>query len=107
MMQAETGIPLTAGTRDQVKVLEDLAAFGAVTNCELYPCEKGTRKFSVGDRLELFGLEEYPELDGEIVYVTAYRESKGDSNGYYIRSVSGNVERWLNFVWEKRLRVPE
>ncbi len=107
MMQAETGIPLTAGTRDQVKLLEALEPFGVVANCELYPCEKGTRKFSVGDRLELFGLEEYPELDGEIVHVTAYRESKGDMNGYYIQSESGNVERWLNFVWEKRLRVPE
>lgn len=103
MMQAETGIPLTAGTPEQVALMESL---GAVTNCELYPCEKGTRKFSVGDRLELFGLETYPDLDGEIVHVTAYRESDGDMNGYYIRSESGKVERWLNFVWEKRLRVP-
>ena len=79
-----------------------LEATGTLVNKELYPCEKGTRRYSIGDRLELFGLVEYPELDGQIVTVTNYRDS--EQNGYYIKSDSGEVEQWLNFVWEKRLR---
>ena len=92
---------VSAGTRAEVEQLE---ASGTLTNLELFPCDRGSRKFVIGDRCELFGLEEYPELDGEIVTITNYRESDGDKNGYYIQSESGRVERWLNFVWEKRLR---
>jgi hypothetical protein len=104
MMIEVSGIRVCASTRDEVEALE---ATGVLVNAELFPCDRGSRKFSVGDRLELFGLQEYPELDGEIVSVTGYRESSGELNGYYIKSESGRVERWLNFVWEKRLRAPE
>lgn len=92
---------VTAGTREEVTRLQET---GTLINRELYPCERGTRKYSIGDRLELFGLVEYPELDGQVVTITNYRTSDGDLNGYYIKSDSGEVEQWLNFVWEKRLR---
>jgi len=92
---------VTLGTREAI---EDAEAKGKLVNQELYPCDRGTRKFSIGDTLELFGLEEYPELDGQRVTITNYRESPDDLNGYYIKSETGEVEKWLNFVWEKRLR---
>lgn len=95
---------VTATTREQVQFLE---AFGTLTNTELNKCERGNRIFAIGDRCELHGLEEYPELNGEVVVITAYRESANGLNGYYIRSESGAVERWLNYVWEKRLRLCE
>lgn len=96
---------ITMGTRAEVEAAEMAAAMlgGQLLNCESQPTEKGDRKYSIGDRVQLHGLVEYPELNGEAVTVTNYRESKGDLNGYYIESDSGRVEPWLNFVWEKRL----
>lgn len=92
---------VTAGTRAEVQSLE---ATGTLINEERHPCERGNRKFKIGDKLELHGLVEYPELNGQLVTVTNYRESDGDLNGYYIKSDTGEVEQWLNFVWEKRLK---
>lgn len=94
-------LKITVGTREQLDALKRQGI--ELDNEELYPCEKGNRKFSIGDVLELHGLEEYPELNGETVEITNYRDSD-DLHGYYIKSQSGNVEEFLNFVWEKRLR---
>ena len=95
-------VDITMGTHEQVEAVEKSGV--KFVSAELHKCDRGDRKFEIGQALELFGLEEYPELDGEIVEVTAYRETHGDLNGYYIKSCSGNVERWLNWVYEKRLR---
>ncbi len=92
---------LTVCTKKEVEYLE---AAGTLINVESRRCDRGSREFVVGDRLELIGLEEYPHLNGQFVEVTAYRESDGDKNSYYIKSESGEVERWLNFVLEKRLK---
>jgi hypothetical protein len=95
---------LTIRNKASIKALKDLDI--NFVSVESFPCDRGNRKYKIGDRLELFGMEEYAELNGEIVVVTAYRTSVGDLNGYYIRSESGEVEKYLNFVWEKRLRIP-
>lgn len=99
------GMTVSVGTREQNLALA--AAGIVVQNAQLYECEGDeTRKFAVGDRCELYGMVDYPELDGEIVFVTACREDGGSGgNPYYIRSESGKVEPWLNYVWEKRLRL--
>ncbi len=99
------GMAVSVGTREQNLALA--AAGIVIENAQLYECEGDeTREFTVGDRCELHGLVEYPELDGEIVFVTACREDDGSGeNPYYIRSESGKVEPWLNYVWEKRLRL--
>ena len=99
------GMTVSIGTREQNLALA--AAGIVVENAQLYECESDeTRKFAVGDRCELHGLVDYPELDGEIVFVTACRENGGSGgNPYYIRFESGKVEQWLNYVWEKRLRL--
>lgn len=99
------GMTVSVGTREQNLALA--AAGIVVQNAQLYECEGDeTRKFAVGDRCELHGMVDYPELNGEIVFVTACREDGGSGgNPYYIRSESGKVEPWLNYVWEKRLRL--
>jgi hypothetical protein len=76
-------------------------------NAELYPCDRGSRKFKIGDRCRLVGLQDNPELDGEVVTITNYRESEGDLNAYYVRSESGNVEEVLNYVFERRLALAQ
>jgi hypothetical protein len=98
---------VSVSSREQILALERAGV--VIQNTQLYECEGDeTRKFAIGDRCELHGLEDYPELDGEIVFVTAFRDGGNAPdrlNPYYIRSESGNVERWLNYVWEKRLRL--
>jgi hypothetical protein len=98
----------TIENREQIKFMEMVKAIGqGYKNSELYPCDRGSRKFEIGDRCELVGLETYPELNGEIVTITNYRKDHEGMNPYYICSESGNVEKYLNFVYEKRLRKVE
>lgn len=72
----------------------------------LYEGKRNNHQFEIGEELILHGLEEYPEFNGEVVTVVAYRDKQifDDHLSYYISSKSGNVEPYLNFVWEMRLR---
>jgi hypothetical protein len=74
-------------------------------NAELYPCDRGSRKFKIGDRCRLVGLQDNPELNGEVVTITNYRESEDNLNAYYVQADSGNVEEVLNYVSERRLAL--
>lgn len=101
----------SAGTRKAVEALNALEAEvektgeGVLVNAELFVGERSGHKFVIGDRCELVGLQEYPELNGKIVVITNYRRGTPAKLGYYIRSESGEVEKWLNFVWEYRLQL--
>jgi len=50
---------LSAGTRKEVEALE---AAGTMVNTELFKCDRGTRKFAIGDRCELHVLATWPQF---------------------------------------------
>jgi hypothetical protein len=56
---------VTLGNRLAVDNLTDLIGTENLINTQLYPCERGSRKYEVRQRLALHGLEEYPEFNGE------------------------------------------
>lgn len=84
----------SAGTREQCEALNALEAEvektgeGVIVNAELFVGERSGHKFVIGDRCELVGLQEYPELNGKIVVITNYRRGTPAKLGYYIRSES-------------------
>lgn len=97
----------TIGTREEVDHIEALAdklGQKLVNHQSHKTDDKGSRLFSVGDTLELYGMEEYTEFNGVHVTVAGFRESSSDDNAYYISSEDPRIERYLNFVWERRLR---
>ena len=70
-------------------------------------CFKGTadgHKFKKGEEVELFGLADYPQFNGEVVTITSFRENGKHGKAYYFRSDNEELLTQLNWTYEYRLR---
>ena len=75
-------------------------------NKELYKGKQNGHKFNVGQKLKLVGLQNYPEFNGEIVEITAFRQNGQYGKAYYFKANNSWVETQLNWVYEYRLEEP-
>ena len=71
---------------------------------EIYRSKANGHKFKIGDFLELYGLEDYPQFDGEMVVITAIREDGIHGKAYYFQSNNEDLMDQLNWTYEYRLR---
>lgn len=74
------------------------------TNDEVFKGEENNHKFIVGQILELFGLEDYPQFNGEKVTISSFREDGPHGKAYYLTSNNPNLDGQLNWTYEYRLR---
>jgi hypothetical protein len=68
---------------------------------ELFKTDKNNHKLDVGETRTLVGLVDFPEYNGEQVEITAFRSDGEYGRTYYIK---GNINRYLNWVYEYRLQ---
>lgn len=61
-------------------------------------------KFAKGDILELYGLEDYPQFNGEIVEISSIREDGSHGKAYYFITKNEALSMQLNWTYEYRLR---
>jgi len=91
---------------DNAKIVSDIEALGgSVTNVELFKGKKNGHKFSVGQRLRLVGLEDYPEFNGEEIEITSIREDGFYGKAYYFKSDNPAIATQLNWAYEYRLEA--
>lgn len=73
-------------------------------NAEIFKeCTDG-HKFIPGQELVLFGLEDYPEFNGEKIIITSIRKDGNRGKTYYFQSENLEIAKQLNWVYEYRLR---
>jgi len=91
---------------DNAKIVSDIEALGgSVANIELFKGKKNGHKFSVGQRLRLIGLEDYPEFNGEEIEITSIREDGFYGKAYYFKSDNPAIATQLNWTYEYRLEA--
>lgn len=73
-------------------------------NKECFKGKENGHKFKSGDNLELFGLTDYPQFNGEIVEITAIREDGSHGKAYYFKTDNPELAAQLNWTYEYRLR---
>lgn len=88
-----------------VEEVERLSGYKFISS-EVFKGVANGHRFEVGDVLELYGLEDYPEFDGEIVEVTSIRIDGEHGKAYYFKTTNNNLATQLNWVYECRLRIP-
>jgi hypothetical protein len=88
------------------KVISELETIlgGKFVNDELFKDEPDGHKFKPGDQCELFGLEDYPEFNGEIIEITAIRTDGQYGKAYYFKTDNQDLFDQLNWTYEYRLR---
>ncbi len=75
-----------------------------LVNEELFIGKADGHKFKSGDVLELYGLEQYPQFNGEIVEITSIREDGPHGKAYYFKTDNDALFDELNWVYEYRLK---
>jgi len=99
---------LTTYNRQQNELVDETAAASSatVTPAQLRKVDIAyNHKFKIGDSVRLVGMQSYPEFNGEIVIIVAFRESDPDI-GYYIESQNADLSHQMNFIYEKRMELP-
>jgi hypothetical protein len=74
-------------------------------NDEVFKGKNNGHKFSVGQKCRLFGLEDYPEFNGEIIEITSIREDGAHGKAYYFKAINPLVAKQLNWTYEYRLEL--
>ncbi len=72
---------------------------------ELFKGNDNNHKFKEGDILELHGLEDYPQFNGELVEISSIREDGHYGKAYYFKTSNAELAENLNWIYEHRLRV--
>lgn len=70
---------------------------------ELYPDTEHGHVFKPGDKCFLHGMQEHPELNGEIVTISTYRQDDVHGRAYYITSDNHKVFQLYNWLYEIRM----
>jgi len=86
-----------------IGAIENLSG-GTFINEECFKGKADGHKFKEGKAVELFGLENYPQFNGEIVVITSIRENGIYGKAYYFRSDNEELLTQLNWTYEYRLR---
>ncbi len=71
---------------------------------EFYQIEANKHKYKPGDILELHGMEQYPQFNGETVQITTYRKDGMDGKAYYFKTKNKELSDNLNWIYEHRFR---
>lgn len=77
---------------------------GYFQNEELFQTKVDGHLFEEGQRVVLFGMEDNPEFNGEIIEITTFRESSERGRAYYFKSDNKELMNTLNWIYECRLR---
>jgi hypothetical protein len=77
---------------------------GTFISEECFPGIVAVHKFKKGDKVELFGLEHYPQFNGEIVTITTIRQDGEYGRAYYFQTDNKELSEQLNWTYEYRLR---
>ena len=77
---------------------------GKFVSKELFKGPPNNHKFKPGDLVELHGLEDYPEFNGEIVEISSIREDGTHGKAYYFETSNTELAVQLNWTYEYRLR---
>ena len=88
-----------------IKRIERLTGWKAI-NVEIAKGEKNGHKFGSGDKLELHGLEDYPQYNGEVVEISSIRKDGLHGKAYYFKTCNSDLFADLNWTYEYRLRIP-
>lgn len=88
---------------------KDIAAVEKATghkfiNKECFLGQRDNHKFEGGQKVELFGLEDYPEFNGESVTISSIREDGFHGKAYYIKTDNKAMLEQFNWVYEYRLK---
>lgn len=78
---------------------------GKFINDEVFKGKNNGHKFSVGQKCRLFGLEDYPEFNGEIIEITSIREDGEHGKAYYFKATNSLIAEQLNWTYEYRLKI--
>ncbi len=90
---------------NNAKTISDIEATTGLEfiNGELFKGKNNNHKFSIGQRLKLVGLEDYPEFNGEIIEITSIREDGPYGKAYYFKSDNPLIAKQLNWTYEYRI----
>lgn len=84
----------------------ELLTGGKFVSDEIAKGKANGHKFKPGDKLELHGLEDYPQYNGEVVEISSIREDGPHGKAYYFKTYNNNLAEDLNWTYEYRLRTP-
>lgn len=90
--------------KDNAKTVAGLEKIGSVTSSEAFISKPNGHKFRPGQELQLIGLEDYPEFNGETVVITSIRADGHHGKAYYFKTDNLDLESQLNWTYEYRLR---
>ena len=76
---------------------------GTFTSRELFQDKPHGHKFKVGEKVTLHGLVDYPQFNGELVAITAFREDGPHGLAYYFKTDNEELSAQLNWTYEYRL----
>jgi len=93
-----------SNNKETINKIEEFAR-GKFTNIEAFKGKSNGHKFSVGQRCELFGLEDYPEFNGEIITITSIRKNGHHGKAYYFKADNHLIAEQLNWTYEYRLKT--
>ena len=90
---------------ENIKRIERILGASFISK-EVFPGIQSGHKFSPGDKLELYGLEDYPQFNGEIVTVSSIREDGPHGKAYYFTTQNEALASQMNWTYQYRLRYP-
>ncbi len=90
--------------KDNEALVAELEKMGSVVSAEPFVGKADGHKFKPGQAVQLTGLEDYPEFNGETVTITSIREDGHWGKAYYFRSNNPDLDRVLNWTYEYRLK---
>jgi len=70
---------------------------------EVFKGTNNNHKFKPGEKAILFGLEDYPEFNGETITITSIRKDGRYGKAYYFNSDNQDLLLQLNWTYEYRL----
>ncbi len=92
-------------TPDNKEVFSKLGEKGfTITDSECFKGKYDKHIFTIGQKVILTRLENYPEFNGEVVRITSFREDGEYGKAYYFKADNSLVHQQLNWVYEYRLR---
>ena len=77
---------------------------GSCTSSEAFLGKSKGHKFRPGQEVQLIGLEDYPEFNGEIVTITSIRADGAWGKAYYFKTDNPILATQLNWTYEYRLK---
>ena len=93
--------------KDNAKTVAGLEKIGLVTSAESFTSKIDGHKFRAGQEVQLIGLEDYPEFNGEIVTITSIRIDGAWGKAYYFKTDNPILATQLNWTYEYRLQATE